>query len=167
MNDFVVELVAQHLFNPVGFQSLGYKEQKNVMTTVELNRIMKEERFEELLADIETPKIAFIQCIGSRNRELGRDYCSQVCCKISARQANKIHFLRPDAKISIFHKDFQVVGKEFRQQMKKMKQYVEFIQGVPAEIFAEHKKSDRDQTGSTGDLLICTCPMGEVRTEDP
>ena len=47
------------------------------------------------------PAIAFVQCVGSRNRALGHDYCSQVCCKVALRQAGKLKHLLPGARAGV------------------------------------------------------------------
>lgn len=60
-------------------------------------------------------KIAFIQCIGSRNAELGKEYCSSVCCTYAVKQARltKDHF--PEVDIAIFNIDLRTFGKGFEE----------------------------------------------------
>jgi heterodisulfide reductase subunit A len=78
--------------------------------------------------------------VGSRNRQIGRDYCSQVCCKTSIRQANKLLHLYPAAQISIFYLDLQIIGKEFRTQWADLAGRVKLLQGVPAEVLTGHQQ---------------------------
>ncbi|MCU0615382.1 MAG: FAD-dependent oxidoreductase [Desulfobacterales bacterium] len=98
-------------FDPSGLKSLGYGSHEKVITTVELNELLKMGKISKLLPEHNSPKIAFIQCVGSRNRKLDRNYCSQVCCKISLRHANKLIHLYPEADITVLHMDLQVIGK--------------------------------------------------------
>ncbi|WP_457553240.1 FAD-dependent oxidoreductase [Desulfobacula sp.] len=124
-------------FNPVQTNSLHYGEYENLITTAQLNTFLKEETLTKLLNQKPDPKIAFIQCVGSRNREQGRDYCSQVCCKVSMRHANKLIHLYPESSITLFHMDLQVIGKETRPLFESLAQNIDLVQGVPAEILKD------------------------------
>ncbi len=126
-------------FDPSGLKSLGYGSHEKVITTVELNMLLKMERIGELLPGHNSPKIAFIQCVGSRNRKLDRNYCSQVCCKISLRHANKLIHLYPEADITVLHMDLQVIGKEFRTFTEKLAKRIKLVQGVAAEIVSNRQ----------------------------
>lgn len=123
-------------FDPGQTPSYHTLTQKKVITTAQLNSLIREERLEEVTGHStgSAPKIAFLQCVGSRNREQNRDYCSQVCCKISLRHAKKLIHLMPDAKISLFYMDLQVIGKEVRETADQLSREIQLIQGVPAEI---------------------------------
>ncbi len=60
-------------------------------------------------------KIAFIQCIGSRNPSIKKEYCSSVCCTYAVKQARltKDHF--PNIDIAIFNIDLRTFGKGFEE----------------------------------------------------
>ncbi|MBW1806403.1 MAG: CoB--CoM heterodisulfide reductase iron-sulfur subunit A family protein, partial [Deltaproteobacteria bacterium] len=126
-------------FDASTLESLKYPVHDRVITTQGLNRLIKKERLADLFLHRESPRLAFIQCVGSRNREQGRDYCSQVCCKVALRQANKIIDLYPSVEVSIFYMDLQIIGKEFRSQFSRIRNRVKLIQGVPAEILTDHE----------------------------
>ncbi len=67
---------------------LHYGELNAVITTDDLNQIIREGRIASLSVSNDSKlRVAFLQCVGSRDRESGRDYCSQVCCKTSLRLA--------------------------------------------------------------------------------
>jgi len=136
----VKKIIAATGFSPYdATQSGSYHagELPNVITTADLNDRLKNESLEGILGKQQAPEIAFIQCVGSRNRKIGADYCSQVCCKISMRHANKLLHLYPEAKITIFYMDLQVIGKEIRDFYARLSGSVELVQGVPAEILAD------------------------------
>ncbi|MCK5348999.1 MAG: FAD-dependent oxidoreductase, partial [Desulfobacula sp.] len=124
-------------FNPVQINSLHYDEYKNVITTAELNTILQKETLSGYFNGKPDPKIAFIQCVGSRNREQGKDFCSQVCCKISMRHANKLTHLFPESDITLFYMDLQIIGKEVRPLFKTLSNNIALVQGVPAEILED------------------------------
>jgi heterodisulfide reductase subunit A2 len=127
-------------FDPSGLKSLGYGSHEKVITTVELNDLLKMGQISKLLPEHSSPKIAFIQCVGSRNRKLDRNYCSQVCCKISLRHANKLIHLYPEADITVLHMDLQVIGKEFRTFTDNLAKRIKLVQGVAAEIVSDRQE---------------------------
>ncbi|MFA5779348.1 MAG: NAD(P)-binding protein [Elusimicrobiota bacterium] len=94
----------------------GYGKYNDVITSVEYERILSASGPYE--GEIRRPsdgkvpqKIAFIQCVGSRDKTVNRDYCSGVCCMFSAKEAivTKEHI--PDADISVFFIDIRAYGK--------------------------------------------------------
>lgn len=126
---------------PQGLLGEAYACNKQIITTKDLNQSLRNNTLFKYLSGTSSPKIGFIQCVGSRNRERGRDYCSQVCCKITLRHINKLIYLYPDAKISLFYIDLQVIGKEIRSKFEALSDHVELIQGVPFEIFTEKNET--------------------------
>ena len=154
-------------FDPGSLSCFEYRT-KGVITTAELGRIIKDETLIEAVHNKPSPSIAFIQCIGSRNRELGSDYCSQVCCKTSVRFANKITSMIPDASVTIFHMDLQTCGKMFRSQVTDLSKGVNFIQGIPGKILPVENdrlrlfREDRDtgaRQASDFDMVVLAIGM--------
>ncbi len=170
LTDAVLLATGMTAFDPAKLPDLGYGIYDQVITTADLNNILKQERLKEILPDTPSPSIAFIQCVGSRNREMGRDYCSQVCCKTAVRQANKILHSIPDAQITVFHIDLQVIGKEFRTQAADLKSRVSLLQGVPGKILSDHEKGrltvihEHPETGARTarhfDLIVLAVGIG-------
>ena len=124
-------------FDPLKLPSLHWDKGKNIITTAQLNTLIGQDRLDTLFPDIPFPKIAFIQCVGSRNRKLGKDYCSQACCKISLRHSQKLIHEIPDAAITFFYMDLQIIGKEIRRTLATLSTQIELVQGVPAEILED------------------------------
>ena len=58
-------------------------------------------------------KIAFLQCIGSRDMPSGNGYCSSVCCMYAIKEALVAKDHDPDMDIAIFYMDMRTQGKEF------------------------------------------------------
>jgi len=59
-------------------------------------------------------RIAWIQCMGSRNRRLGRDYCSSICCMFALKEAVLVHEKGgPDVETTIFYMDMRTYDKDF------------------------------------------------------
>ncbi len=66
-------------------------------------------------------KVAWIQCVGSRDASCGREYCSYVCCMYATKQA--IIAREHDANIepTIFYIDFRAQGKGFDRYYERAK----------------------------------------------
>jgi heterodisulfide reductase subunit A len=58
-------------------------------------------------------KIAFLQCIGSRDVGCGNNYCSSVCCMYAIKQATLAREHDPEAEITLFYMDVRTHGKGF------------------------------------------------------
>jgi heterodisulfide reductase subunit A len=97
----------------------GYGRFQNVVTSIEFERILSASGpYGGLVlraSDGEIPKrIAFIQCVGSRDYQLGNNYCSAACCMYGTKEAviAKEHTpTKMDA--TIFFMDMRSYGKEF------------------------------------------------------
>jgi heterodisulfide reductase subunit A len=154
------------LFVAAGFETfpaeekpmLLYGQSDAVMTTADLDRAILEDRIDSLTtAAGATPRVAFLQCVGSRDREAGRDYCSQVCCKTSLRLAARLLHERPEWAITIFYIDLQVFGKGFREFYRGLEGRVRLLQGVPSEVSPAE--------GNTVSLVFEEPAAGELKTE--
>jgi heterodisulfide reductase subunit A len=97
----------------------GYGRFRNVLVSTEFERVLSASGpYGGLVlrpSDGEIPKkIAFIQCVGSRDLQLGNNYCSAACCMYGMKEAviAKEHTPSPlDA--TIFYMDMRAYGKEF------------------------------------------------------
>ncbi|MBU0681520.1 MAG: FAD-dependent oxidoreductase [Proteobacteria bacterium] len=58
-------------------------------------------------------KIAFLQCIGSRDETCGNNYCSSVCCMYAIKQASLAREHDPECEITLFYIDIRTHGKGF------------------------------------------------------
>jgi len=114
--------------------SLGYGRYKNVLTGLDLEKMLNSESCIKLPSNGKEPqKIAFIQCVGSRNER--HCYCSQVCCKYAIRFAQLIKYQNPSSEVTIFYIDLQTAGKGFAEFYEECKESVRFIRGIPVEIW--------------------------------
>jgi heterodisulfide reductase subunit A len=113
--------------------SLGYGRYSNVLTGLDLEQIFTREGYLRLPTNGKEPQnIAFIQCVGSRDK--GHGYCSQVCCKYAMKLAGLIKYQNPDTQVTIFYIDLQTTGKGFAQFYENYKESIRFVRGVPVEI---------------------------------
>jgi heterodisulfide reductase subunit A len=97
----------------------GYGRFQNVVTSIEFERILSASGpYGGLVlrpSDGEIPKrIAFIQCVGSRDYQLGNNYCSAACCMYGIKEAVIAKEHTPmQMEVSIFYLDMRSYGKEF------------------------------------------------------
>ena len=106
------------LFNPEKIKELGYGNHQNVVTSLEFERFLSATGPTEgkvLRPSDENPpkRLAFIQCVGSRDIQLGNDYCSSVCCMYAIKEAIIAQEHAEDLKTTIFFMDIRAFGKEF------------------------------------------------------
>jgi heterodisulfide reductase subunit A len=97
----------------------GYGTYKNVVTSIEFERILSASGpyAGRVLrpSDGDVPeKVAFLQCIGSRDYTgKGKPYCSSVCCMYTAKEAVIAHEHMHQIKPTIFSMDVRAYGKDF------------------------------------------------------
>ncbi len=123
-------------FDPSIKKTYGYGQWKNVITGLELERILRENKSLVRPSDGKAPqKIAFIQCVGSRDKGLGHLWCSQVCCPYAMRMASVIKHDNPEADITMFYIDIQNTGKEFPIFYEDVKSWLKFVRAIPVDIY--------------------------------
>lgn len=61
-------------------------------------------------------KIAWVQCVGSRNIMIGADYCSSACCMFAVKEAVMAHEKIPGPmETAIFYMDMRTFGRDFQR----------------------------------------------------
>ena len=127
------------LFDPHGKPEYGYGRYPNVITAMQMDRLVSPTKpFNSVLrpSDGKQPdNIAFVLCTGSRDCSIDNPLCSRVCCMYSIKQAQLIMGALPLADITIYYIDIRAFGKgydEFFEQAKGMG--VAFVKGKVARI---------------------------------
>lgn len=131
----------------------GYGRYANVVTSIEFERILSASGpYGGIVlrpSDGEIPrKIAFVQCVGSRDAQLGNNYCSAACCMYSIKEAiiAKEHVpIKLDC--AIFYMDIRAYGKEFDAYYKRAQEEygIRFVRSRVASI---------TEDPATGNLLV-------------
>jgi heterodisulfide reductase subunit A2 len=122
----------------------GYGIYPEVITGMELERL--DESGGPTPGKIEingkTPKnIVFIQCVGSRDKSVGVEYCSRVCCMYTAKQALYIKSKLPDAKVTVCYIDIRAFGKGHEQFYERAQsEGVIYRRGVISEVYKRGNK---------------------------
>jgi heterodisulfide reductase subunit A len=123
-------------------QMYGYYEYEDVITLTDAERMLKSGKFVKPSTGQAPERVCFIQCVGSRDRQIGNEYCSKVCCGISSKQAIEVRQLLPKTKVFIFYIDMRMYGywenELYWPAQEKYK--VQYIRGIVTEIL---RKGDR------------------------
>ncbi len=132
------------VFDASRIPTYGYGRYKNVITSLELERLLcaSGPTGGHLIRPSEgkIPRtIAFIQCVGSRDRRFGTTYCSSICCKYSVKDAVLIKEHEPNTTVSIFYIDMRAFGRGFQEFVNRAKsEYgVRFVRSSPGEIMED------------------------------
>lgn len=106
----------------------------NVIGINELEGMLKEGRV--IGHDGKEPKrIAFIFCVGSRDRATN-PWCCTVCCGVSIKQAMEIKGLIKDSQLYMIYMDIRTYGQWEKLYWKSMEEYgVNYIRGRVAEVY--------------------------------
>jgi len=109
------------MVDPEQFDVYGYGVLPNVVTATEFERILSsigpfkgkpvrpsdEKRIQ---------RIAWIQCVGSRNVMIGADYCSNTCCMIAVKEAVLAkEKIGRGVDTTIFYMDMRTFGRDFQR----------------------------------------------------
>lgn len=118
-------------FDPSALTNYGYGKYANVVTSIEFERMMSASGpFKGHLvrpSDRQEPqKIAWIQCVGSRDpNKCSKGYCSSVCCTYAVKEAiiAKEHNGK-ELETTIFNMDIRTFGKDFEKYyIRSKKEY--------------------------------------------
>jgi len=141
-------------FDPSLLGEFNYQRYLDVVTTMQVERLLNNDGpthgkiVRPSNGEIPT-RVSFILCVGSRNRAIHRDYCSQVCCNVSIKQAVLLKKERPETEINIYYNDIRAVGKNCEEFYNRA-QEVFGIRFIKSNISAVIK----DDLSETGELLI-------------
>jgi heterodisulfide reductase subunit A len=122
-------------FDPSGYSAYHYSQYDNVITALEFERILAASGpwMGHLVRpgdEAEPKKIAFLQCVGSRDlNTCDHPYCSSVCCMYALKEATiAMEHAHGGLEVSVFFMDMRTTGKDFERYYEKAKaQGVNFV----------------------------------------
>ncbi len=114
------------MWDPTSASEYGYKKYPNVYTAMEYERMINASGptggHIVRRSDGEHPKkLAFIQCVGSRNPQVGHPYCCSVCCMHATKEAMLAREHYEDINSTIFYKDMRACAKGFNEYVERAK----------------------------------------------
>lgn len=128
--DAVVMATGFTLFDAHRKQEYGYGLYDNVITSVDLERMMNGGGV--TLADGTKPqRIAILHCVGSRDEKVGQRHCSKVCCITGVKQAIELREMFPDADIFNFYMDIRMFGPGYEELYREAQERhnIHFVRG--------------------------------------
>jgi heterodisulfide reductase subunit A len=151
-------------FDPSLKSEYGYGRYPNVVSSIEFERILSATGpYGGIVlrpSDGKIPKkIAFIQCVGSRDAKLGNNYCSSACCMYGIKEAVIAKEHTPGVDCTIFFMDIRAYGKEFDAYYNRAKNEY----GVK---FVRSRVSKVDEIPSPKNLLLRYVAGEEPKEEE-
>ena len=132
------------LFDPERKPEFGYKTYPNVLHGLELERLCSASgptKGEILIEGKKPGEVVFIHCVGSRDKTVGNEYCSRVCCMATAKQAHLLRDKLPDARITVLYMDVRAFGKGFEEFYERVqKERILYRRANPSEIYRRNGK---------------------------
>lgn len=128
-------------FDPSGLRRYGYSTYPNVLTSLELERLLNASGptlgHVKRPSDGEAPRnLIYVQCVGARG-EGDRPYCSRFCCMNAVKDAMLLKQHDPNVEsVTILYVDIRAFGKGFEEfyQRAQKDDWIHFIRGRPAKI---------------------------------
>ena len=119
----------------------GYGRMPNVVTSLEFERLLSasgpSQGMVQRPSDGKHPvKIAWIQCVGSRDKTCGKDYCSSVCCMYAIKEAIIAREHDGGIQPTIFYNDIRAFGKDFERyyESSKKNSAMRYIKSIPSTV---------------------------------
>ncbi len=117
----------------------GYDRYANVLHALEMERILAPSRPYNAIvrpSDGKIPeKVAFVLCVGSRDKSLGDPICSRVCCMYSIKQAILLSAALPLADFTVYYMDIRAYGKGFEEFYNMAQDMgIRFVKGKVAKL---------------------------------
>ena len=104
----------------------GFGRYTNVLTSIQFERMLSTssptQGFPIRVSDgKKMERIAFIQCVGSRDPSCGQDHCSTICCMYATKQAMIAKDRSPDLQVTFFYMDIRPMGKDYERYYERAK----------------------------------------------
>jgi len=140
-------------FDPAKADVWGFGRYPNVVTSMQFERFLSasgptEGHLVRPSDSKQITKVAFLQCIGSRDEnKCGNGYCSSVCCMYAIKEAVMAKDHVPGLRTSIFMMDMRTHGKDFDR-------YYQRAQEDSGVRFVRCRVHGVEPEGDSGDLRL-------------
>src|SRR5690606_16557446 len=93
-------------------------------------------------SDGKEPKVvAFIKCVGSRDPEKGKTYCSRACCMYTVKHAHQVLDKIPGSKAFVFYMDVRTPGKAYDEFYERsVSEGAVYVRGRASKIYQRGDK---------------------------
>jgi len=137
--DTIIVATGYEIFDATEKAVYGFGKYENVITALDMERMIVYAAEGKPLRGTGN-RIAFIQCVGSRDEQIGNEYCSRICCMYATKLSQLLKRSNPDRDIYVFYTDLRAYGKDFEEYYKRaQREGVKFIRGRVAEIIEDSR----------------------------
>ena len=175
--DTVIVATGYDIFDATKKTVYGFGRFENVITGLQMERMIVHAAEGTPIRPIKG-RIAFIQCVGSRDEQVGNEYCSRVCCMYASKLSQLLKRSDPSRDVYVFYTDLRAFGKGFEEYYKRGQEAgVKFVRGRPAEFLEDPvtkkviiKVEDtlsRQMIESEFDLVVLSVGMTASAQTDP
>ncbi len=130
-------------FDSVNKPEWGFGTYPDVVTTTQVEQMISSGAGVRCPSDGREPeRVAILLCVGSRDRQIGREWCSKICCTVSANIAMEIREAIPGCHVYIYYMDIRTFGlyetKYYWRSQEEFK--VKYIKARIAEVTSDGKR---------------------------
>jgi len=130
-------------FDSVNKPEWGFGTFEDVVTTTQVEQMISSGNGVRCPSDGRKPqRVAILLCVGSRDRQIGREWCSKICCTVSSNLAMEIREELPDCHVYIYYMDIRTFGlyetKYYWRSQEEFK--VKYIKARIAEVTSDGQK---------------------------
>jgi heterodisulfide reductase subunit A len=130
-------------FDPVSKPEWGFGTYPDVVTTTQVEQMISSGAGVRCPSDGRAPeRVAILLCVGSRDRQIGREWCSKVCCTVSVNLAMEIREALPDCHVYVYYMDIRTFGLyEDLYYWRSQEEFrVKYIKARIAEVTSDGKR---------------------------
>ncbi len=130
-------------FDSINKPEWGFGLFEDVVTTTQVEQMISSGQGVRRPSNGEKPKrVAILLCVGSRDRQIGREWCSKICCSVSANLAMEIREELPDCHVYVYYMDIRTFGLlETKYYWKSQEEFkVKYIKARIAEVTSDGDK---------------------------
>jgi heterodisulfide reductase subunit A len=143
----IIVAIGYDVFNPESIISLGYSRFPNVVTSIEFERLICASgplggHLIRPFDKKEPKKLAFINCVGSRDIK-NNPYCSSCCCMYTTKEAMIAFEHDNEIQTTIFYIDLRAAGKGFQKYLQRgnAEYAINYVKGKVAKIREDEQKN--------------------------
>lgn len=119
-------------YQPEIRQELGYGKLENVVTSLQFERLLSASG--PCAGEVSRPsdkghpkRLAWVQCVGSRNSHNANPWCSSVCCMYAAKQSIIAKEHDNEVQSTVYYMELRAFGKDFDKYIEKAKNDAEVV----------------------------------------
>ena len=130
-------------FDSINKPEWGFGSHPDVVTTTQVEQMISSGKGVHCPSDGRKPdRVAILLCVGSRDRQIGREWCSKICCTVSANLAMEIREELPKCSVYIYYMDIRTFGLyEGQYYWRSQEEFkVKYIKARIAEVTFDGKR---------------------------